>query len=203
LIPQPLERGYPVSLQELLQEKKDAIVQRWVEEVLATYSEDASALFQTERDPFANPLGHQVREGTRGVFEAVLSGMDAERIRQHLAEMVKIRAVQEFSPSQALSFVFALKSVIRKEVPSASRDPRYLEALSDMDSKIDQVALAAFDLFVEAREEVSQLRIREVKRQVAWVMEKINQSDSGRASGSPDQERTSSTSPNDRTEDLR
>ncbi len=51
-----------------------------------------------------------------------------------------------------------------------------------MDARIDRWHSTAFDLYADCREEVSQLRVNEVKRQVAWVMEKMNQRD-----GTPDE----------------
>ena len=97
-----------VTFEELLQKNKDAIVQRWFDGVLATYPGEAAAAFGRQKDPFANPVGHSLREGTRGIFEAFLEEMDAAKIRQCLLEIIKIRAVQQFSPSQAVGFVFIL-----------------------------------------------------------------------------------------------
>jgi hypothetical protein len=195
--------GCVLSLDSLLERNKEAIVRGWVKEVLAAYPADGAALFANQQDPFANPVGASVREGTRGVFEALLTDMDAQRIRGHLDEMVKIRAVQQFSPSQALSFVFALKSVIRDVVPEVSRDPRYRSELTELETRIDRVALAAFDLFMEAREEVSQLRISEVKRQVTWIMDKMNQRNPARDPVPPDAEPQGSDSQFELKEDLR
>jgi hypothetical protein len=166
-----------VTLGDLLEQRMDAIAGRWVEEVLSAYPSDSASLFKREQDPFGNPLGHGVREGTRGLLEALSGGMDPDEVRMHLDEIIRIRAVQEISPSQALSFVFSLKPILRKQIPEAGQDPKLARELEEMDARIDRVALAAFDLYADCREEVSQLRISEVKRQVTWVMEKINQRD--------------------------
>jgi len=61
---------------DLLEKRKDTIIGRWETEVLSAYPPDAAALLSAQRDPFANPLGHSVREGTRGIFHAILNGMD-------------------------------------------------------------------------------------------------------------------------------
>jgi hypothetical protein len=168
-----------VSIGDLLRERTDAIVHRWVEEVLSSYPRDAAVLFQQQQDPFANPVGRSVRDGTRGIFQAILNGMDSDELRSHLDEIVRVRAVQQFSPSEALSFVFALRSIIRDVIPELDADPRLRREVAELDEKIDRVALAAFDVFAERREAVNQLRIQEVKRQVAWVFRKINQRDGG------------------------
>ncbi|TFG88864.1 MAG: hypothetical protein E4H17_01670, partial [Gemmatimonadales bacterium] len=65
---------------DLLREHQDAIVQRWIADILATYPEQATAAFGRERDRFANPVGHSVRVGTQGIVAALCDGMDPDRI---------------------------------------------------------------------------------------------------------------------------
>jgi hypothetical protein len=163
-----------MTFRELLQENKDVIVQRWLDDVLATYPEASSAAFARQKDPFANPTGHSLRVGTRGIFEALLDGADAEKIRQHLHEIVRIRAVQEFSASEAVRFVFHLKAAVRAELTKASRDRRFSSELAEFEDQIDRIALVAFDVFVECREQVCELRVNEVKRRVSWVVDRMN-----------------------------
>jgi len=192
-----------VSMRDLLNERADAILERWVEVVLSAYPSDAAALFQKEQDPFANPIGNSVREGTRGVLQAILDGMDQEELRSHLDRVVRVRAVQDLAPSQALSFVFSLRAVIRDTVPELDADPRLRREMAGLDEDIDRVALAAFDLYAERREEVSQLRVNEVKRQVAWVFEKMNQRDARVSAPRESREGEGSAYENVQREDLR
>jgi len=188
---------------DLLKERTDTIVERWVEVVLSSYPSEASVLFQKQKDPFANPIGDSVRKGTRGVFHAILSGMEPETLRSHLDQIIRIRAVQELHPSQALSFVFSLKSIVRDVIPELEAEPRLHREVADLDEKIDRVALTAFDVYAECREEVSQLRINDVKRQVAWVFEKMNQSNAEGIPAPEAPEGPTSVSKNVQREDLR
>lgn len=164
---------------KLLQKDKDAVAQRWLEGLLATYPEESSAAFRRRKDPFANPVGHGLRLATRGIVEALSGGTDAGEIRRHLREILRIRAVQEFSASRAVCFVFDLKEAVRAELGTAARDPRFASELEKLDREIDQIALAAFDVFVECREQVYELRVNEVKRTVSWVAERINRREIG------------------------
>lgn len=168
-----------VTFGDLLEERKDTIVGRWVDAVLSAYPADSAALFQAQQDPFANPLGHTVREGARDVFQVILNGMDPDELKSRLDPIVRIRAVQQLSTTEALSFVFSLRSIIRDVIPESEAEPGFGADLKAMDAAIDQVALAAFELYAARREEVAELRIREVKRQVAWVMGKINRESAG------------------------
>jgi hypothetical protein len=165
-------------IRELLQKKKDAIVRRWLDAVLATYPEEASAAFKRQKDPFANPVGHSLRVGTRRIFEAMLDGMDIEEIRHHLDAIIKIRAVQQLPPSQAVCFVFPLKEAVRAELGQAIEEPPLAAELTALEAEIDRIALVAFDIFVACREQVWELRVSEVKRRVSWVVDKMNERDS-------------------------
>jgi hypothetical protein len=164
-----------MTLRERLRQSRDAIIQRWFEGILATYPADSSAVFRDQEDPFANPVGRSLRVGTRGIFDALLQTTDAETVGRHLEEIIKIRAVQQLSASQAVSFVFQLKEVIRAELGESVREPRLAAELVELDGKIDGVALTAFDVFVQCREQVYQLRVNEAKRRVSWVVDKLNQ----------------------------
>ncbi len=169
-----------MTLGELLRNSRGAIVGRWLDDILATYSKDFGRTFTNQKNPFANPVGHSLRLGTAAIFEALVEGVgrkevDVEKIRGGLREIVKIRAIQQFSASDAVAFVFQLRETIRAELASAVGDPRYRSDLASLDRRIDQIALAAFDIFVQCREQVYELRINEVKRDVSWVMKKMNE----------------------------
>ena len=164
-----------MTFAELLTKKQTAIVQQWLDEALASYAKDAAELFKKATDRFANPVGNSLREGTQGIFAALLQGAEAEEIRELLREIVQIRAVQQFSPSQAIGFIFALKDVVRKELGDTARQPQYLDELAKFEGQIDQIALVAFDLLVEYRTRVFDLRMGEMKRNVSWVLGKMGQ----------------------------
>ncbi len=192
-----------MSIGDLLRERQDTIVKRWAEVVFSAYHPDAAVLFQKQRDPFANPVGKSVRDGTRGIFQAILNGVDPEDLRSHLDEILRVRAVQEFSPSEALSFVFSLRSIIGDAIPETREDSRLRKELNELNETIDGVALEAFDLYSERREEVAQLRVKEVKRQMAWVLKKMNLRD-GEPGDPPETPEEDPASPhNVQREDLR
>jgi hypothetical protein len=170
-----------VRLAELLRSKEEAIVARWLEEALATYPEQAAEAFKRQTDPFANPVGHGLRVGTRAIFNAIADGADDDELRCALAEIVRVRAVQELPAARAVGFVFGLRRAIEAELGAALSDPRWAAEWLHLDEHIDRVALAAFDIYVESRERVCQLRVNEVKRRVSWVVEKMNQRGAGPA----------------------
>jgi len=166
-----------MTLRDWLRENEEAILRNWCDSVLATYSSDASAIFRRKKDPFANPVGHGVRKGTREIFTALLAGADAGEFRRHVEEIVKVRAVQEFTASEAVGFVFSLKEAIRAELGETATKDQFASELTEIERDIDRIALAGFDVFVQCRERVYELQANELKRRVSWITEKIHRRD--------------------------
>jgi len=166
------------ELRRLLRANSDAIVGRWLDCVLRTYAKDAAAAFARQKDPFANPVGHSLRVGTRAIFDSILAGEECDQVNRPLSEVIKIRAVQQFTASQAVGFVFLLKDAIRDQLGDVTSDAAIMAELEGLDRVIDRVALQAFDVFVECREQLCELRVNEVKRSVSWIMEKMNERNS-------------------------
>jgi hypothetical protein len=159
---------------ELLRQHRDAIVTRWLEAALSAYPSEGSAAFRREKDPFANPVGHYLRTGTGEIFDLLLAGADEAKARQALQEIIKIRAVQELSPSRAVGFVLDLKDAVRAELGEEATAPQVAAEVAAFGRRVDDVALLAFEVYVECRERLSELRINEAKRQVSWVVGKMN-----------------------------
>jgi hypothetical protein len=168
-----------LAFRETLAQKKAQIVQRWLDEALSLYARDASDAFARQKNQFANPVGHSLRQGTLAIFEALLDGQDAEKIRQHLVEIVKIRAVQQFDPSTALDFIFRLKKIVREELELDLRVDKVSPEYWLFERAVDKVALDAFDVYVECREQVFELRSNEMKRRVSWIVGKLNKGETG------------------------
>jgi len=160
---------------ELLRKNEKAIVERWIDGTLASYPRDAQKLFKKQKDQFANPIGKSLRVGLPEAFRLLLAGADDEKAGQALREIVKIRAVQQFTSSEALAFVFLVKEAVRAELGEAARNARFAADLAAFDARVDRLVLAAVDVYVQCREQVFQLRVNEAKRQVSWVVDKMNQ----------------------------
>ena len=162
-----------MGLSDLLREHQSAIARRWQEDVLRTYSEEAVVAFGRERDRFANPVGHRVREAADAVVQDLLDERDPDTMVRHFAEVIRIRAVQQFTAAEAVGFVLRLKDIIRAELGPPNEHPAAAAAWDDLDRRIDRLALSAFDVYTRCREEVYELRMNEVKRQVSWVLDRM------------------------------
>lgn len=158
------------KLQNLLVEKRVAILKRWLHLIFESYPPETSRFLKKEKDPFANPVAYEFQQGIEGIYEALLYGMDANRLFPFLDQIVRIRAVQDLSPSQAIAFIFLLKKVIREKLGEEIRKDGIFEDLSELESRIDGLALLSFDVYMKRREMLYELRVDEVKRRVGGLL---------------------------------
>jgi len=161
-----------MKLTELLAEKKTAIVDRWLKLVFASYPGESALFLHGEKDRFQNPMGYRLTEGIHGLFEALLQDLDAERVKACLDEVIRIRAIQDFSPAQALAFIFLLKNVIREELAAALADAALAQEVLELESRIDGVALLGFDVYMKRREKLYEIRVEEIKNRIGGLLRK-------------------------------
>jgi hypothetical protein len=147
-----------------LQGRKDAIAAAWLTRTVLTYPEQTAAFLRGEPDPFRNPVGHTLAASLPVVVDELLGGMDPGRLTAALEPIVKIRAVQDFTPRQAVGFVFLLRPLVWEalgEQDARAPGDRGIEA------RIDEVALMAFDLYMGCRERIHEIRAGEARRMAA------------------------------------
>jgi hypothetical protein len=151
-------------LLEAVAAKKGAIVREWLKRTLQTYPEHTSRFLLQEKDPFRNPVGHTLKEAFPALFDQLVGGMDTATITPVLDGIVRIRAVQDFTASQAVAFLFLLKKVVRKALEGESQRRPDGGGLAAVEGRIDEMALLAFDLFMKCRERIYEIKANEAKR---------------------------------------
>jgi hypothetical protein len=153
----------------LLTEKKSKIIKKWRDAILKSYPEDSQGFLKREKSQFANPVGLTISTEIETLYDEIISGDNMEKISSCLDSIIRIRAVQDFKPSQAVAFVLQLKQIIREELGSGHSDEMRV-----FDNRIDEVALLAFDVYSACRQKISEIRVNEVKSQVGKLLERAN-----------------------------
>jgi len=157
-----LKAGFQV-LADLLQKNGTAIKERWLDLTLASYRSDTAGFLLAQKDRFANPVGQTLAEETGAIVDGLFGEEDPGDLCLHLEEIIKIRAIQEFTPSEAVSFVFLLKDAIRGELAGLLHEAGIQAELKEIEDRIDQMVLFSFDIFVKWREQVYSMRLREIR----------------------------------------
>jgi hypothetical protein len=108
-----------------------------------------------------------------------------DRICEALSDIIKIRAVQDFTPGKALAFVFSFKKIVRERFEREVHDRRLHDELSLFDSRVDNLSLLAFDIFVKQREQIYAMRVEEFKNRHHMLFRKagIQCADAGEVLG--------------------
>jgi len=155
-------------LETLLTRKQGALLKRWKRLVFETYPEEAARFLKTEKDRFNNPVGRGVAHGAEVLLGGLLSqsGLheEKEKIRTALDEIIRIRSVQDFTPSQAVAFVFLVKKAVREEFgDEIEKEGLYGEFLQFGD-RVDELALLAFETYMHCREDLFALKAEALKR---------------------------------------
>ncbi len=149
-------------------EDKRAICSAWLERTVQMYPEPTAQVLLGREDRFLNPVGYALREGLPVLLDVALGEAECDTARQVLDDLLSIRAVQESSASQAVSFVFLLKPLLQER--SGCNERRI-----DHENKIDQLALMAFDAFTQCRERLLTLRVNEARRR-RFLLERMSKS---------------------------
>jgi len=164
----------PMKINLFLIEKKPEILKKWFDLILETYPPETARFLQSQKNRFANPVGHTISEGIESIFEEFLQGMNSDKISPFLDNIIRIRAIQNFPPSQALSFIFLLKKVIREELADDIREHRMFEELLTLESRIDVLSGISFDIYMKCREKLYELKANELKSLTYKILQRPN-----------------------------
>ncbi|MDY6878720.1 MAG: RsbRD N-terminal domain-containing protein [Desulfatiglans sp.] len=163
-----------MSLTNILAEKKSDILKKWCDTLFETYPKETQRFFKKENNRFANPVGNAIDDALEALLDEVINPVDPAITVSSLDSIVRIRAVQDFTPSQSLSFIFRLKDILREESDIVVTSNGTADSLRALEDRIDQMALIGFDLFSQCRQKLYEIRVNEVKGHVGRLLERAN-----------------------------
>ncbi len=163
-----------MELKDLLREKRAVILKRWFDLILETYPSETSSFLKKQKNQFSNPVGHTISEGIEGLFDGLLDESGTDGISPFLDNIIRVRAIQEFTPSEAIGFIFLLKKVIRESLQREIRDHRLYDELEGLDSRIDDLVRISFDIYMQCRERLYELKADEVRRMTFRLLQRAN-----------------------------
>jgi hypothetical protein len=164
-------------LEEFLVSNKTAILERWFELTVDTYPADSRKFIKSKGNRFANPVGASISDGMEGVYDLLVKsgGAEPHEFFKFLDEIIRIRAVQDFSPANAVGFVFLLKKAVREAIAKKNLDSRLLEQLATFETRIDGLALLSFNIYMQCREKLFEIRATEIRNRTSRILERACQ----------------------------
>jgi hypothetical protein len=162
-----------LSLQELLAKHRSAIVEDWFQVLVDSYPAETGRFLRQRQDRFANPVGATLGEETERIFDFLAAGeTDSPEVREALDRILRIRAVQSFSPAQALGFLLELKRVVRRRLGREAAQAGLAEELAALEDRADRLLLAGADVYCACREQVQELKVNEMRKLYSKVLER-------------------------------
>lgn len=152
-----------MDLLKQLARKKKAIVKQWFDRLMATYPADTAQFLRSQKDAFANPVGQNSLQSLESVIDHILTDFNPKTVQPIIDPIIRIRAIQDFTPSKAVRFVFDLKDIVR-DIAAADLDDRQNQrVLADLDHRVDDLGLLAFDIYMQCREKIYDLKANEMR----------------------------------------
>jgi hypothetical protein len=163
-----------MKLYKILAQKRSDILKGWLDSILDAYPADTRRFLKKRGDRFENPVGYTLKKGTEDLLGELLreGDMDPGRANQVLDGIIRVFAVQDFSPSRAVLFIFNLKKVIRRALGEEAGEGDFFEDLLKFEEKIDDAALIAFDIYMKCREKIYEISANHAKNQVSGLLRK-------------------------------
>ena len=153
----------------LNQDERAEVLARWFDRIVDRYPAETARFLSNEGDPFANPVGTALRDELAPILDCILEGGDPVGVEPAVDRIVRVRALQEMSPSQAVSFIVELKEIFAEVAPGAADD-----AVRTFDDRVDRLLLTVFDVYSRCREQLYEIRVREIRNRSLKVMERLN-----------------------------
>lgn len=153
-------------IDKLLIKHRSSIIDSWIRSIYSDYPPETSNFLNLQKNRFSNPVGYIIKDSAEKIYDELIGGNEIEKIKSYLEDIIKIKAVQDFTPSQAVGFVFSLKGAVYREIEQYLVINEICEELIRFESAVDQIALAAFDLYTASREKIYNIRINEMRAQL-------------------------------------
>ncbi|MCS7163655.1 MAG: RsbRD N-terminal domain-containing protein [Thermodesulfovibrio sp.] len=159
-----------MSINSLLSKKRDSVVKEAFDLIICTYPQQSQIFLREKHKRFTNPIGYNTNVCVEQIIDNIIADADVESFLPALENIIQIRAVQDFTPSQAVGFIF----LIKKAIYNALHKEADSEELMDLMSRIDSLALIAFDIFMKYRERIYDIKARELMDRTWWLLKKWN-----------------------------
>jgi len=161
------------SIEKILLTNQKAIIKEWFDKTVQAYPSQTAHFLKSENNQFANPVGQLTQNGLEKIFDYLLHNQNnSDILHEWIDPIIRVRAIQNFSPSQAIGFMFILKDIVRNQIQKNVQIS--IDNMILFDQQIDKLALYCFDIYMTCKDKLNELKVNEFKRQSFRFIEKSN-----------------------------
>ena len=161
-----------MSLFDTLAAQRRTVLDRWFDAIVETYP-GLSSVFLHKKHPFGNPVGAGIAAALDGIYGELLAPCLGDGVAAKVEGVMRIRSVQDFTPAQAAAVFFLLKPVVHG-VCAADLSAGGLADYLVLESRIDALALMAFEAHSRFREQIFEMRIADFKQRFSGLLRRYN-----------------------------
>lgn len=161
-----------MTLQNLLSSRRQEILKQWFDETIKSYPENTAAFLREQKNRFANPVGQTILGGLDSLLACLQQEEESRELAGFLDNIIRIRAVQDLTPSQAVSFIGAIKGIVRDEADRSGGGSS--DELYRFEARVDRMMLQAFDVFMQCREKLYDIKANELRNMTFRILQRAN-----------------------------
>lgn len=146
-------------LREWLKANRDAVLKEWLACCFEVYPAGAAGFMQGSASSFANPVGSRTRKSIEALYDGLVQNIDTAKLQASLDLILRVRAVQDMKPSQALGFIPGLRHILQSRRTTAKNAAALGQDWPAAELWLDQLTLLAFDVYQACRENLHQIQL--------------------------------------------
>ncbi len=159
-----------MDISAIIVKHKNDIIKKWHLAIVESYPSLSGKHLLGNKNKFSNPVGYTIENSLPAVVDAVINKSLTEEAKKSLENIIKIRAVQDFEPARALSFVFELKAIIMSEIAEEADFKDFL-ALEKIFNLIFNFAINSY---VNDKERIFEIKANEKLKTFEKMVERLN-----------------------------
>lgn len=152
------------TIYQTLYEKRQQVLSQWQSAAFDAYGGNIALLRNKPEGRFSNPVVYLIEKATGEIFDLLIKPENDQILTVSVNEICHLMAIQGSKPSRAISFIFALKQIIREELKDENGANYWAAEMVEIDKIIDEIGLLAFDIYSDCRAEICDLKVSEIKR---------------------------------------
>lgn len=161
-------------LKQLILGRATEIKTIWIDSIFNTYPAETVRFLKRERNRFNNPVGFTINREVETIFSYLLDIPQERSVEVSLENLIKIRSVQDFSASEAISMINKLRRIVQDEFAKEIKSEGLFSEYVELERQIEGIEGSAFDIYVASREKIYEIRTHETKNMMFKLLDRMN-----------------------------
>lgn len=163
-----------MTLAEVLEQKRSLIQAMWTEAVIVSYPSESAKFIVENKNKFTNPLGYTLENSINTICCNYLDTANVRECEQAIEALIRLRAVQDFTPSKAIGIMFDFKAIVLSEIRDMVESKDKFNEYLSIEKQIDRMTEYALNFYIECRERVNEIKANEVRQGFERMIIRLN-----------------------------